>query len=280
MSERRPKDFGVVHRCAYSFFHRWFKIHIHSKNFNLILPDLRTSGLFFPSSGLSDFPTFRLIFTLKMKFLFLTLCHFLVISVKSASAQEQWKLKKQDGPIQVFSRSGSHTKFEELKVELTLNAKLSDLIAFLSDFSNYPNWSYNNRVTYAVKKINDKEIYFYSEINTPWPASDRDIVVHFRLRQDSISKVITIHADAVPDFIPAKDGLVRIPYSAEVWTIVPIDKSSIKIDYRIEVDPGASAPAWLVNLFSSNAPLQSFKHLSAQIKNAKYRNTIVPYIQN
>jgi hypothetical protein len=215
-----------------------------------------------------------------MKYLF-TFVYLLILPCRHPLfAQGAWKLKKQEGQIHVYSRPGSHSKFEELKVELTLNAKLSDLVAFLNDFTNYPNWSYNNKLTYVVKKVSDVETYFYSEITTPWPASNRDILVHFKLHQDSSSKIISIVADAEPGYVPVKSGLVRIPYSHELWTVTPVDKSSIKIDYRIEVDPGASAPAWLINLFSSSAPFQSFKHLSEQIKNNKYRNTLVPFIQN
>jgi START domain len=195
-------------------------------------------------------------------------------------AQNGWTLKKEKDGIKVYSRASDHSNFNELKVELTLPASLHALAALILDIGSYPRWSFNTERSYVLKQVSPAELYFYTEINSPWPASNRDLAVHLRIMQDAASKVMTIQADGVPDYIPPKKDIVRVPFSKEKWTVTPLDKSTIRIEYEVEIDPGASAPAWLVNSFSTKGPYETFKNLSEKIKGAKYHDAKVSFIRD
>jgi len=211
-----------------------------------------------------------------LKYLFFLMVNF---SFNFAKAQDGWSLKQEEAGIKVFSRH-SEKKFVEIKVELTITATLSDIAAVLLDINNYPQWSYNNIRSYILKQLSGNDIYFYSEVKTAWPASNRDLVVHQRIKQDSLTKVMTVISTSVPDFIPPKKDLVRVPFSNEIWTVVPIDKTKCSINYYLQIDPGGNAPAWLINLFSTKAPLESFKKFSIQVKQPKYRQATISFIRN
>ena len=192
--------------------------------------------------------------------------------------QNNWELKKEKDSIRVFNRPNQHSKFNDLRVETILPTNLSGLIAVILDINNYPHWSFNTKTAYVLKQISPSEIYFYSEINSPWPASNRDLAVHLHITQEAVSKVMHIRSDEVPNFIPAKENIVRVPLSRETWIVTPLDKTTIRIEYELEIDPGASAPAWLVNSFSTKGPYETFKSLREQIKLPKYRNASFPFI--
>ncbi len=204
----------------------------------------------------------------------------MLFACASIRAQEGWVLKKEKDNIKVYGRSNSHSKFDELKVELILKSRLSDLAAIILDINNYFKWSYNTKLSYVLKKVSNDEMYFYTEVNSPWPASNRDLVVHLKIVQDPVSKIMTIRATGVPDFIPPKDNIVRVPFSKETWTVIPVDKTTIKIEYYLEIDPGEFAPAWLINLFAAKAPLESFKNLATQVQQPEYRQASIPFIKN
>ena len=215
-----------------------------------------------------------------MKRIFLSVFSFLFFAALSASAQDGWVLKKEKDSIKVYSRNSSQSKLNEIKVELTVKAKLSEIASLILDIDNYNKWSRNLKMSYVLKKISDDELYFYTEVNSPWPANNRDLIVHLKIMQDAATKTMTIKAVGVPDFMPAKKGIVRVPFSDETWTIVPIDKSSIKITYCMQIDIGGDAPAWLVNLFAAKAPLESFKYLAILVQQPKYHGSDIAFIKN
>jgi hypothetical protein len=199
---------------------------------------------------------------------------------ESGMAQTGWELKKDKDGIKVYSRTNSHSKFNELRVETTWSGRLSDLAAVILDIPAYPNWSFNCKSSQVLKRISPSDLYIYTEINSPWPAANRDLPIHIHITQEPSTKVMTIKVECVPDYIPHKKDIVRVPLSKETWTVKAIDKNTIHIDYQLEVDPGENAPAWLVNMFSVKGPFETFVRLKDQIHQAKYHNTPIPFISN
>ena len=205
---------------------------------------------------------------------------FLFLTCLAASGQVGWVLKKEKDSIRVYSRQSSQSKFNEIKVELAIKAKLSEIASLILDIDNYSKWSRSLKTSYILKQVSANDLYFYSEVNSPWPAKNRDIIVHLKILQDPVTKVMTIKAIGVPDYIPVKMNIVRIPFSEETWTVVPVEKNRIKIIYYMQIDPGGDAPAWMVNLFATKAPLETFKYLEMLVRQPKYQNAAVAFIKD
>src|SRR5579863_8947344 len=129
---------------------------------------------------------------------------FSLLATAHAGAQKTWELKKDQDGIRVYSRTGDSSRFDELKVEMTLPGKVSSLAALILDIGNYPNWSFNSAKAYVLKRIGPSDLYFYSLIRSPWPASPRDLAVHLRLSQDTGTRTLYVHADEIAGYIPAK----------------------------------------------------------------------------
>jgi len=198
----------------------------------------------------------------------------------SVTAQDGWTLKKDQDGIRVYNRPGERSRFNDLRVEMVIPARLSSLAAVILDIDNYPNWSFNTKQSYVIKKVGPGELYFYTLIHSPWPASDRDLTLHTRISQDAVSRVMTIHVENVSGLVPPKKDLVRVPLSIEHWTVTPLTDGRIRIDYQLQLDPGANVPAWLINTFSTKGPFETFTHLREQLKLARYRDAKVPFIKD
>lgn len=203
-----------------------------------------------------------------------------ILGILPGWTQNGWILKKDKNGIKVYSRPNPRSKFDELRVETTLKAKLSDLAAVLLDVPDYPQWSFNVRSSRILREISPSDIYFYTEIDAPWPADDRDLPIHLRITQDPLSKTMTVAVICIPDLIPPRKNMVRVPLSKETWTVTRLDASTIHIDYQLEVDPGADPPGWLINMFSVKGPYETFDRLRDQIQLPKYRRAILPFINN
>jgi hypothetical protein len=197
-----------------------------------------------------------------------------------AQAQTTWQLKKDQDGIKVYSRAADNSRFDELKVEMTLTATLSSLAALILDIDNYHNWSFNTEKAYVLKRVGPADLYFYTLIHSPWPASDRDLPVHLQISQDAGTKSMSVLSTCIPDLIPPKKDVVRVPLSVERWTVTPLPDGRVRIEYYLKLDPGAGAPAWLINLFSVKGPFETFSHLRQQIQRPPYRDALLPFIKN
>ena len=205
---------------------------------------------------------------------------FFYFQIIPVSGQPEWKLIKEDTGIKVFSKTVPDSKIKAIKAELILKASATQLVALLLDVNTATEWVFHTKSCVLIRKISDSELYYYSEVSLPWPLENRDFVAHIKVFQDPKTKVVTVDAPAVPGWIAAKNGIVRISHSVGLWIITPIDKERIKLEYSLQVDPGGVIPAWVVNTFAAQGPIESFKKMQVQLKLPQYKNASLPFIEN
>ena len=196
----------------------------------------------------------------------------------SVNAQENWSLRKDKNGIKVFSRNVEGFKFNELKVESLFEGRVSQIVALVLDANSQKEWAYKTIKSEIIKRNSESDLIYYAEVEAPWPFSNRDFVLHLNVQQNPQSKTVTISVEIVNDFLPEKKDIVRVKYFSATWVITPVNSQQFKLDYRIQVDPGANIPAWLANLFSTNAPYESFMHLKERIKLPQYENAHPSFI--
>jgi len=197
---------------------------------------------------------------------------FLYFHIASAYSQSNWKLITEDEGIKVYSKTVPDSKVKALRVECSLNANADQLVALLLDVNAATEWVYHTKSCVLIRKVSDLELYYYSEISLPWPLDNRDFVAHMKVSKDPLTKIITVQAPAVPGMVSTKKGIVRIHHSKGSWIISPLGKDRVKLEYTLQVDPGGILPAWLVNTFAAQGPLESFKNMRQQLQLTKYKN--------
>jgi hypothetical protein len=192
-------------------------------------------------------------------------------------ASEKWELKKDADGIKVYTAAVPNTNIKAIKVECTINASLSQLTAFLLDAKAHENWVYSTKQSYMVKQLAPNHQVYYSEMTMPWPLTNRDVVVDLMITQDP-TKVLTVKAVAVKGYVEQNKNKVRVPLSVVNWTVTPLSKSVLKIDYVAQADPGGAIPAWVVNMFITKGPFETFKSLRKAVSAAKYSNASFDFI--
>lgn len=205
------------------------------------------------------------------------LFYFQIIPV---SGQPEWKLIKEDTGIKVYSKTVADSKIKAIKAELILKASVTQLVALLLDVNAATQWVFHTKSCVLIRKISASELYYYSEVSLPWPLENRDFVAHIKVSQDLKTKIVTVNAPAVPGWIPEKSGIVRISHSVGLWIITPIDIDKIKLEYSLQVDPGGVIPAWVVNTFAAQGPIESFKKMRIQLKLPQYKNISLAFIED
>jgi START domain len=183
----------------------------------------------------------------------------------AAFGQPDCVLKKDADGIKIFACNSDKSKFKSIKASFTADATLSQISDMIMDIGNYKQWQYNTSKANILKGINDHTLIYYVEISAPRPVNNRDMVTQLSIRQDSLTKIVTVQTKGLPEYIAPKEGVIRVPVSAGKWTITPAGPSKVNVVYEIQIDPGGSVPTWMVNMVSAQAPYQSFLNLKSQL---------------
>jgi len=202
----------------------------------------------------------------------------LLLGTGTGRAQETWKLKTESGGIKIYMRSVPNSAIKALKVECSIASSISQLVAVILDLDACDEWVYKSKTNILIKRVSPSELYYYSEVEIPWPAQNRDFIARLIVTQNSKSKVVTVDAPCYPDMLPKKKDIVRIPKSSGRWTIIPAGKNLVHIEYELAVDPGGNIPAWLVNMFATKGPLETFKRLKLQVQKPEYKTAHFDFI--
>jgi hypothetical protein len=117
-----------------------------------------------------------------------------------------------------------------------------------------------------MRKVSENEVIYYSEIGTPWPATNRDFYADMKVNYNLAARSLNIVSMGMKDYQPEKKDLVRIPWSRGLWTVTTETGNRIHIQYILQADPGGSIPAWILNTFATKAPMETFSNLKRKME--------------
>ena len=186
--------------------------------------------------------------------------------VVSTSSSSDWVLKTQKDGINIYSRTSEVSKFNDLKIEMDLPGTVSQLSTILMDFEKYPEWAYGTKSAVLIKKINDNEAIYYSEVGAPWPASNRDFYANVKVYLNADSGRLNVVSTGMKNYLPEKKNLVRIPMSHGTWNISTKPNKIMHLQYILQLDPGGSTPGWIINMFATKGPMETFGKLKKKLE--------------
>jgi hypothetical protein len=210
---------------------------------------------------------------------FILLFIFSFASFFSAFAVNDWELKKNESGIAIYTRDIPGSSFKELKVLTSFNTSLTSIVALIEDVSSYPLWIYQCKEGKLIKMVGDSELYYYHVTSTPWPVSNRDGIVHYKITQNVKTKVVNVSTQSVQGIIDKIPGIVRVPKMQASWKLTPQPDGSINAEYQLYVDPGGSLPAWIVNMFLVDGPYSTFQNMKKIVTQDKYQSSKFSFIK-
>lgn len=194
-------------------------------------------------------------------FLFMSLASF-----NNSFGQTDCELRKSEGDILVYACNTSNSKLKSIRATFSIETTPSVLAGHLLDVKHYNTWQYRTFETQVLKQVSENEIIYRGEVDAPWPVSNRDLIVRLTITQDPATKVMRFSIISIPDYMPKKPGVVRVPLSEGFWVVTPAGPNKLNVEYSFLVDPGGSIPAWLINLTIAEGPLKTFQTLKERIK--------------
>lgn len=186
-----------------------------------------------------------------------TLLAFLLLSGGVFAQKGVWKLAKSGEGVEVYTRSTEGKKTKSFKAQTIVDYSLEEVAKLLDDVSRYNQWQDNCEVSELVKRIDENEQVGRYTSPTPWPFTDRDVVMRMRKEEQSDGS-IKYFLQSTPDAYPRDDDFMRIEDAEGLWFVKPVGPEKTEVIYEFYADPGGNVPNWLVNMFIVQGPFNSF----------------------
>ncbi|MEJ0083024.1 MAG: hypothetical protein WDM78_19200 [Puia sp.] len=95
-------------------------------------------------------------------------------------------------------------------MELDLPGNIDQLEGILVDVSKYKEWSYATKISRLVKSLSPGKFIYYTEIEVPWPATNRYFYANFELKKNLTDRSMHIVAVNIPNYEPVVKDLVEV----------------------------------------------------------------------
>ncbi len=196
-------------------------------------------------------------------------------------AGKEWSPIKDDQrhQIKTYSKQEDNRRFRSFRVQGILHGSLEAVARCQFDIEGITAWYMNSADSKMLKRVSDTEYYFYFRVKMPLGVPHRDVVINAKVHPYSTKTgFLGISYTSVPDFIPVKPGIIRMPAYETSTKLTPI--SADKVEEQIEgyVDPGgAGLPIWLVNYFQRRGPYNNMLGRQRVISKCADSDTPIPF---
>ncbi|MDF1644898.1 MAG: START domain-containing protein [Pseudomonadales bacterium] len=186
------------------------------------------------------------------------------------NAEASWILRKTEAGIRVYTRSNHGSPLDEFKGIIELKSKLSSLVALVRDSDRTKDWIYRSGGTQVLETISPYEQILRSVTLSPWPVSDRDVILKASYHQNPNTLAITIELRSVDHVAPKQPGYVRMLQLKGKWVFTPLTNGMVQVIYQVRVNPGGSIPGWLAGSSSVDTPFVTLKKMRELLKEPTY----------
>lgn len=187
-----------------------------------------------------------------------------------------WVLVKKDRlkNITTWAKREDGHGIRSFKVDMIADANLETVARVHFDADNIKRWFWETKESKLLKKVSNKEFYYYQVFNAPLTIPDRDSILHAEVEPFNTKRgYMAIKLTAAPNFMPEQPGRVRVLAQNYYVKFTPIDKNTTHIEAEGYVDPGGVTPSWAINFVQRSAPYVTMVGLARMLQLPYYRES-------
>lgn len=189
--------------------------------------------------------------------------------------KNEWIQIKKDRLKQIttWAKQEEGKNIRSFKVDMVVDANLETLARVHFDVENIKRWFWETKESRLLKKVSDREYYYYQVFNAPLTVPDRDTIVHVIVEPFTAKKgYMALKCNAAPSFMPPQPGRTRVQAQDYVVKFTPIDKNTTHLEAEGYIDPGGVIPSWTINFVQRSAPYTSMLGLARMVQLPYYRD--------
>lgn len=174
-------------------------------------------------------------------------------------SQSNWDFEKKDGNIKAYSRIKKDKDFYEFRTVFTVKTDIEEAKKLIFAVDKFKHWMPSTIDSKLLKSVDDNNKYAYTLIQTPWPASNRDLVFKVTKQEKNTKNVIFI-MEGKSNYLPENSGIVRVQEYTAKWDIKQLSNDEIEVIYTASFNPGSTYPTWLIKNHMIDARIQTSKN--------------------
>ena len=175
------------------------------------------------------------------------------------STAQDWRLKKDQNGIQIYTRSLPKSNFKEYKATAQINASLDTILDELWNAPQYKDGCAPG-VSYSLGNYSHNARIFYAKKELPWPIKDRDIITLLTFHRISDKKV-KLTLESLPDQLPELPKTIRIKELMGHWLLEALPNNTVRVTQQLYVNPEGNLPAVVTNSLLVKGPFKTFNEL-------------------
>ena len=139
------------------------------------------------------------------------------------------------------------------------------IAAWVGAVHTYVDWQHQCEEAHVLPRP-DGRILIYNRIGSPWPVSDRDVVLESERKDFDDGRIHIDFRSTEVDDPPVPRGVVRMPRLVGSYDLTPTPEGGTRVVYTVDSDPGGSLPAWLVRQASKELPFHTLGNLRKRVE--------------
>lgn len=183
-----------------------------------------------------------------------------LLCLSSVQAQS-WKVAKEKDGVKVETRFIDGWSIKQYRATVYIKTTLAKAVESYRDPVQRKKFMTRSLEVSNLKENSRDDIITYNLGDAPWPVVDRDNVTRSRFYWSPNQVKVTM--TSLPDYIPEKKGIVRVPRAEGYWLFTDMGDGTIKVVQQSVAELGGSVPDWVVNSTIVEGP---FEVLSAMKK--------------
>lgn len=188
-----------------------------------------------------------------------------LLAIGTSALGVTWQKIDNDSVVSIWVADSPNSDFQQFKAQVTIDAPMQEIIEFIQNTAQTPNWYYNIISAKLLPSNIENQYLIYSVINLPWPMSNRDSIIEARPHKNA-DQSISIFLNARAQAYPKQQDKIRVPYVSGHWHFVSLAKNRTQVELQLSAQPGGYIPSWLANAIITNMPLKSLSKLKQLIE--------------
>ena len=193
------------------------------------------------------------------------LCCLAVSSLAFAEGMD-WQVESTKRGITVSSRPDGGGRLSAFRGEGVVEGNVLQLLAVILDVREIERWAYGVSWARSLAEHHPQGdlVHLYSD--TPWPLSDRDMVVRRDFEVLSPGRKFAISVRCEPNAAPEKAGVIRVRECESRFVLERVNEHQSRVVYESRLEPAGVLPRWASDWVAKNAPFQTLVALEGRAK--------------
>jgi hypothetical protein len=170
---------------------------------------------------------------------------------------QTWEFAKEKDGIRIYTMKVDGKPLKAYKGIAEINAPADKVFALIEDVNNTDWWDKNLSQIKVLGYEKNRFARYHLIFDMPWPVSDRELYVDAKVTVEPETGIRQITAGPLKVDIPAQKEMIRIDEYRQTWTVRPVNPNLTHVTLEGFVNPGGSLPAWVINMFIVDSPMNS-----------------------